>query len=198
MRSSPRILIAFLVISAVTLGCADGVMGGGAGDGTADAAATDAASGAIDSRTAVDSGPAIVRIPDSGVVAPMGECLPGLYVGTFEGNVAGMVATGTVSLTLEAVSEGTGEFTTLVIRDGHVEGEANGAPYTADVTGELDCETARLMDGRLENGTYRGFAWSGTTEARYDPIAHAFVEGTWTATAGSAGTWGASHREGAR
>ena len=147
-----------------------------------------------------DTGPAPVRdggpriVVDSGWApsdgGPVFDCRPGTYQGAFTGEITSEPASGTVTLTLEEASKGTGEFTVLAISGGRVEGLANDIPYHADVVGELDCTTLRLVGGRLVNGDWNGFPWDGIFDAAYDPEAHAFRDGTWAASDGvSAGTW---------
>lgn len=122
----------------------------------------------------------------------VGSCKAGSYSGAFTGTYLSPIAvvipvpiSGTVTHRLEASADG--EF--FEIRDGTVEGTADTpigpVPFTADFTGRLDCDNARLDGAMLKNGQYTDpnlgtvYDFEGPVEAQYDKIGHQFINGTW-------------------
>ncbi len=135
------------------------------------------------------------------------DCVPGAYAGEFEGSVTieniPVPVFGTVNMVLEQQEEGwSGEFPTLVIKDGYLEGEALGFPYEAALEGTLNCETLQLENGRLVDGIYiwnntDQYFWEGTIKGAYNPQQHAFYDGEWEGEEANGfaigvGTWSAS------
>ncbi len=134
--------------------------------------------------------------PDQAMVYNV--CLGGHYGGTYDGTVeiAGLIpasTSGTVDLTLGMQN---GEF--FDITNGTLMGMASGNPYSADLIGTLDCGQLKLVNGMLMNGkvTISGidYLFTGPMTADYDPMAVAFVNGTWNIkqTSGPStgmGTW---------
>jgi hypothetical protein len=141
--------------------------------------------------------------PPAPDLTPVGQCLAGLYGGTYDGTVlfVGVLpipTQGTVELTL---AQQQGEF--AQIQNGQISGDASGNPYSADVVGTLDCTTNRLEMGFLKNGkvTVSGvtYLFEGPFLADYDPQTATFVNGTWNVkqiggNSTGMGTWTATHR----
>jgi hypothetical protein len=141
--------------------------------------------------------------PSGPDLALNGQCLPGEYLGQFQGSVlaGGFIpiqTSGTVDLTLDTTG---GEF--FAIMNGQLSGDASGNPYSADLVGTLDCSALKLEMGQVQNGkvTVSGlvFHFVGPLTADYDPQTVSFVNGTWnikepTGPGTGSGTWQATHK----
>jgi hypothetical protein len=119
-----------------------------------------------------------------------GSCKAGHYTGSFSGMYASgltfvgvpIPVAGNLDLTLAESADG--EFFT--ISGGKLSGVADGLfPFSADVSGTLDCKKAELVDGKLSNGIYdlgvqgvQGGTFEGPFPATYDKLTSAFT-GTW-------------------
>lgn len=120
-----------------------------------------------------------------------GTCKAGHYSGSFAGLYASswtvvgapIPVAGNLSLTLEASPDG--EF--FEISGGSLCGLADGLfPFSADISGTLDCKTGKLVDSKLENGGYWfGIAvgppagtFDGPLPGTYDKLSHSFT-GMW-------------------
>lgn len=138
------------------------------------------------------------RPPDLSVV-----CAAGRYAGPVMANATVLnvptTLTGTVTLQLGPSQNGV-----LPIIAGMMSGstQQQGGTATANVTGELDCNSLTLVNGKLTNGKATipmlGFSlpFTGTIDGSYDPAQQAFVNGTLTAMGTSFtgnGTWEASY-----
>jgi hypothetical protein len=128
----------------------------------------------------------------------IGICKAGHYVGTFMGFYGSPAAFGApvpvaatdgadgtpgLEFTLEKMP-GSGEI--FAIKGGKMRGTADGLfPFTADLTGTLDCETKKYV-GTIENGVYTVFGtdyhFVGTMTADYDKIQNEFINGIWHCT----------------
>jgi hypothetical protein len=122
--------------------------------------------------------------------ATTGSCKAGHYTGSFAGMYASgltfvgvpIPVAGNLDLTLNESADG--EFFT--ISGGKLSGVADGLfPFSADVSGTLDCKKAELVDGKLSNGVYdlgvqgiTGGTFEGPFPATYDKLTAAFT-GTW-------------------
>jgi len=119
-----------------------------------------------------------------------GSCKAGHYTGSFSGMYASgltfvgvpIPVAGNMDLTLAESADG--EFFT--ISGGKLSGVADGLfPFSADVSGTLDCTKAALVDGKLSNGIYdlgvqgvQGGTFEGPFPATYDKLTSSFT-GTW-------------------
>lgn len=122
--------------------------------------------------------------------ATSGSCKSGHYSGSFAGMYASgltfvgvpIPVSGNLDLTLNQAASG--EFFT--VSGGKLSGVADGLfPFSADVSGTLDCAKGQLVDGKLSNGIYnlgvqgvQGGTFEGPMPANYDKLTHAFT-GTW-------------------
>jgi hypothetical protein len=104
---------------------------------------------------------------------------------------------GNPGLAFDLNREGTGEIFT--VSNGVMSGNALGAfPFTAEVVGKLNCETAKF-EAKLVNGSYfigpLEYKFEGPITADYDKLTHTMVNGLWSVTepayptAGGSGTW---------
>lgn len=125
---------------------------------------------------------------------PVSRCVPGVYRGTFEGELRVRILllelnlfdiAGEIEITAEAAGA---DADRLQIQNGRIEGaDQDGNPVQADVSGTLDCGTLQLEDGTLTNGLYVREAFDmevefeGTVEATYEPGETPRVVGTWSA-----------------
>jgi hypothetical protein len=120
-----------------------------------------------------------------------GTCQAGHYSGSFAGFYAStwtvvgapIPVAGNLSLTLDQSADG--EFFT--ISGGTLCGLADGLfPFSADISGTLDCKTGELVDSKLTNGGYwfgvvvgpPAGTFDGPLPGTYDKLTHSFT-GTW-------------------
>lgn len=141
--------------------------------------------------------------------AGSGTCKPGRYAGVFSGIYFPGVAVwpspipvfGNIELVLNETQDG--EF--LSIGEGTLDGLALELfPFSATVSGKVDCDTAKLEDGYLSNGVYivgvLPYTFEGPITADYDTLTSSFVNAQWdvgepdyaTHTYGGSGTWQAT------
>lgn len=144
----------------------------------------------------------------------MGSCEAGHYEGTFSGIYGPSIIVvsdlkvipvfpidlpGSPGLEFDLARTGQGEVFT--VQNGKMNGNALGAfPFTADISGSLDCEQMRF-DAKLINGSYYigplEYRFEGPFLGSYDKQSHSFVNGTWDVTepdypsAGGMGDWSA-------
>jgi hypothetical protein len=130
-----------------------------------------------------------------------GECLPGTYKGTFDGNyrqtdlfkpiIFGKMGVVPIegNVTIRLAETGNGEIFT--VEEGNFNGFVYGfIPFRAKVNGTLDCSAAEFS-GEIYDGTYNltGFNFAPTIprvnyfeggySSSYDKIEHEFVNGKW-------------------
>ena len=128
---------------------------------------------------------AAVPEPEQDAAPPGPDCVPGTYVGRFDGFITWLLfvtfpVSGDISITVATSSTGDN----LVLEDGRIDGsDDEGNPITADVVGTFNCATKKLEGGRLENGLYvrSGYGevhFQGLVTADYqsDPPS---AQGTW-------------------
>jgi hypothetical protein len=125
----------------------------------------------------------------------LGSCKAGHYIGMFEGDYRSPAAwTFPVSVSGEAGADGApglefwlektpGSGEIFSVNGGKMRGTANGQfPFTADLTGTLDCATKKYV-GRIENGQYMVFGvtylFEGDVTADYDKVQNKFIAGKW-------------------
>ncbi len=125
---------------------------------------------------------------DGGIV---GACESGRYTGSFSGLYSSgltfvgtpIPAAGNLELTLAPSADG--EFFTIT--GGTLCGLLNGDfPFSADISGTLDCTKLELVNGELSNGSYwlgivigpPAGTFNGPFVATYDKVKHSFT-GTW-------------------
>lgn len=96
---------------------------------------------------------------DTGASQAEPPCLPGTYVGVFDGQVQALFGiftadlTGTITITLALSADGE----LLKIEDGALSGtDQRGSPIAAKVTGTLNCTTKTFQEIHLTDGTYMG------------------------------------------
>jgi len=144
----------------------------------------------------------------------MGSCEAGHYEGTFSGIYGPSIIVvsdlkvipvfpidlpGSPGLQFDLARTGQGEVFT--VQNGKMNGNALGAfPFTADISGTLDCEQMKF-DAKLINGSYLigplEYRFEGPFLGAYDKQSHSFVNGTWDVTepdypsAGGMGDWSA-------
>ena len=144
----------------------------------------------------------------------MGSCEAGHYEGTFSGIYGPSIIVvsdlkvipvfpidlpGSPGLQFDLARTGQGEVFT--VQNGKMNGNALGAfPFTADISGSLDCERM-TFDAKLVNGSYfigpLEYRFEGPFLGAYDKQSHSFVNGTWKVTepdypsAGGEGDWSA-------
>jgi hypothetical protein len=152
-----------------------------------DAAAADAAvDAAPDAAPPIDAGP---------------TCTTGTYKGKFDGTVSVsffgflIAIAGDVSVVL-APGSSAGH---LALQNGRITGtDDSGSPVSADITGELNCATGMIENGKLENGKYESLflvTFEGVVDGKYSYLPPG-ANGTWMTTQGSTqllmgghGTW---------
>jgi hypothetical protein len=134
--------------------------------------------------------------------ADLGGCLPGDYEGTFGGIYWSYIATiapiselAVPIANIDLPDQPSGfHFTVEPAQGGetvlNIKGEMHGTadltfPFTADLTGQLDCKT-KTFTAQMMNGKYsvlvEGLAaqmFTGVMSGRYDSRTHTFVEGNW-------------------
>jgi len=130
------------------------------------------------------------------------SCTAGLYTGSFSGSLEliQLAALGSITGTIRAELTPDGAHR-LMLRNARVVGvDKDQNTFTATLTGQLNCATHELENGKLESGSYQlkalatQAAFSGETTAMHldDPPS---AVGTWQATAndnvllGGRGTW---------
>lgn len=144
----------------------------------------------------------------------LGSCEAGHYEGTFTGIYGPSIIVvsdlkvipvfpidlpGSPGLQFDLARTGQGEVFT--VQNGKMNGNALGAfPFTADISGSLDCERM-TFDAKLINGSYfigpLEYRFEGPLIGSYDKVSHSFVSGTWKVTepdypsAGGMGDWSA-------
>jgi hypothetical protein len=123
----------------------------------------------------VDAGPPVV--PDAGRVG----CLPGIYKGSFEGEISALLGAIRIDvagdMTIEVELSGAGD--RLMIRNGVLQGTDTSAdknPLFARIAGTLNCASKKLENGVISDGTYN----------RVDPIWGMAGQPTTTTFAGTA------------
>lgn len=125
------------------------------------------------------------------------DCVPGLYVGEFEGPVTfsvGSVNSVSGSMRAQLVPVPSGN--DLEVRDGMMVGEdASGLGMSSGWTGRLNCATKSLENAKHENGSWdNGSRFEGTLEGTYS-LDSSSLSGTWRVEsaeiplAGGNGTW---------
>ena len=151
-----------------------------AGSGAEDAAGPQAEEDAAQPQPEEDAAQ-----PEPDPEPPGPECVPGTYVGRFDGFITWLLfvtfpVSGDISITVSTASTGDD----LVLEDGRIDGsDDEGNPITADVVGTFNCATKKLEGGRLENGLY---VRSGYGEVRFQGLVTAdyqsdppSAQGTW-------------------
>ncbi len=177
----------------------------GAGAGAAGAGAPPPAGDPPANRSAV-------RFDWQRTVPSGGSCEAGHYEGTFSGIYGPSIIVvpnlmvipvfpvelpGIPGLAFDLEREGAGEI--FKVNNGKMNGNALGAfPFSADIVGNLDCET-RKFDARLVNGSYfigpLEYKFEGPITADYDKLTHTLVNGLWMVEepdwpgAGGSGDW---------
>ncbi len=145
-----------------------------------------------------------------------GSCEPGYYEGDFMGLYASGLTfvnapipvfalgqPGRPGLSFTLTKTGNGE--TLEIKDGKMDGVADGAfPFIGTLTGTLDCTTLKfeaILDGYYSLGAQGVgmFQFKGPLIADYDKVSREVINATWNVTeynpppvlpgAGGTGTW---------
>jgi hypothetical protein len=140
-----------------------------------------------------------------------GSCAAGHYEGEFDGwygpsiivvsdlkvvPVWPVTAPGNPGFAFDLLHESDGEIFT--VSNGKMNGNALGAPLSADIVGKLDCNALKF-EATFVNGTYSvlglAFRFEGPISADYDKEKHAMINGVWTVvepdypSAGGSGTW---------
>jgi len=138
-------------------------------------------------------GEADAGLPDATLASYEG-CLPGVYFGTFNGQVGflsdlfGSLTSssieGKIVIRVSLASAGA----LLVVDEGTVKGsDKDGNPLTAVVSGVLDCATGTLRSGKLSNGHYvragNDLSFTGDVNATYTAWPPSLT-GTWDTTGG--------------